>query len=87
MIPFLIVSISLVCPFLIFLDYHKKKNIHLSFWFLVAFISIVGLLLPLLALNFKMLFAACVPIIFLLFVIVSKVRSKRLKPWNSEKND
>lgn len=87
MIPFLIVSISLVCPFLIFLDYNKKKNIHLSIWYLVVFISIVGILLPLLALNFKMLFAACVPIIFLLFAIVSKMRSKHLKSWNSGKNN
>jgi hypothetical protein len=44
MIPALIVLVSIAPPFLILLDYHKRKNIGTSILYLVCFFAILWLI-------------------------------------------
>ena len=69
--------ISMICPFLIFLDFHKARNIHKSVLFIVAFFVIMFLLgFAADALKFKLIYLVII-IPSLLFGILFLKNNKK----------
>lgn len=76
--------IPLACVFLIFLDYHRRNDVHQSIIYVIAFFAVIFLLgIAVEVLKFNLLFFAfMVP--FLLFSLLywKNRKDDRVKPMN-----
>ncbi|MDF3029020.1 MAG: hypothetical protein K0S23_3327 [Fluviicola sp.] len=70
-ISILIPLVSLLCPFLIFLDYHKRSNIHLAISYVIVFFGLVFLLSKVIY-YYGMFLALSAPILILIMCIIKK---------------
>lgn len=70
-ISILIALVSLLCPFLIFLDYHKRSNIHVAISYVIAFFGIIFLLSKIIY-YYGMFLALAAPFLILLMCIIKK---------------
>lgn len=71
-ILFLLTIVSMLCPLLIFLDYHKPGNLHIGIVYILVFTAVYGVALPLLIKNGGLYFAGSLPFLVLLIGIVAK---------------
>jgi hypothetical protein len=67
----LVALVSLLCPFLIFLDYHKRKNVHLAIIYVIAFFGIIFLLSKIIY-HYGMVLALAAPILILALCLLQK---------------
>lgn len=73
MVP-LLLSVSLLCPLLIFLDDHKRSNIHWAIVYVVGFFLVWKFVLSWLIIKYGLFFAGSVPILLLLPGIITRKR-------------
>ncbi len=71
MLLFPLFALSLLCPFLIFLDYHKRANIHISILYVSLFYGIL-FLFSLVVFRYGLFLAAAAPILLLILCIIKK---------------
>lgn len=64
-----IALVSLCCPFLIFLDYHKRGQIHLAVTYVIAFFTII-FLARLFIYNYGLILAGMVPFLILALCLI-----------------
>lgn len=72
-ISILIALVSLLCPFLIFLDYHKRSNIHLAISYVIIFFGLIFLLSKVIY-YYGMFLALATPFLILAMCIIRKKR-------------
>lgn len=70
-VPILIALVSLCCPFLIFLDYNKRENIHISIIYLILFFVVLFLAFTFIY-YYGMILAGMAPLFLLTLCIIKK---------------
>ena len=70
-ISLLIALASLSCPFLIFLDYHKRKNVHVSIIYVSLFFVVIFLTYKFIY-YYGMIVAGLAPLSILILFIIKK---------------
>ena len=63
--------ISALAPFMIFLDYHKKENIHIAIKYVIAFYVILFLLFEVFVPLFSIWRLLLFPVLIFLFALIS----------------
>ncbi len=69
----LILLVSVCCPFLVFLDYHKRGNIHKAIIYVLTFF-IVGFFASKVIYNYGMIVAGMAPFLLLTLCLIKKNR-------------
>jgi len=62
---------SVCCPFLIFLDYHKRSNIHIAIIYVIAFFIVIFLTSKFIY-HYGMVLAGMAPFLLLALCILKK---------------
>lgn len=70
-IGILITLVSIGSPFLVFLDYHKREQIHIAIIYVVAFFTITFLASKLIY-NYGLILAGMVPFLILALCLTKK---------------
>jgi len=70
-ISILIALVSLCCPFLIFLDYHKRENIHVSIIYVIVFFVVIFLTHKFID-HYGMILAGMMPFLLLFMCLIKK---------------
>lgn len=68
--------ISLSCPLLIFLDFHRRNTIHIAIIYILVFFLIYGFALPFLVDTYGFYFAGAIPLLLFLGLLVRKWKTK-----------
>ena len=68
-ISLLIALISLCCPFLMFLDYHKRGQIHIAIIYVAVFFAITFLAYKFIY-SYGLIFAGMVPFLILALCLI-----------------